>query len=74
MQLISSTPLEDLDYERLARLNFAGGNIRNVAMNAAFLAAGEGSSVAMRHIAAAARAELVKLDRPINEAELSTWR
>jgi len=33
-----STPTEGLDYARLARLNFKGGDINNVAMNAAFLA------------------------------------
>jgi ATP-dependent 26S proteasome regulatory subunit len=69
----AATPTEGLDFERLARLNLSGGNIRNVAMNAAFLAAEDGSAVAMRHVAAAARGELLKIDKPINEAELATW-
>jgi hypothetical protein len=69
----SATPTEGLDYERLARLNLSGGNIRNVAMNAAFLAAEERAPVSMRHLAAAARSELTKIDKPINEAELATW-
>src|SRR5262249_49413516 len=34
-----STPTDGLDVGTLARLNIAGGNIRNIAMNAAFLAA-----------------------------------
>jgi SpoVK/Ycf46/Vps4 family AAA+-type ATPase len=62
-------PLAALDYERLARLNLAGGQIHNVAINAAFSAAHAGSSITMPLILAAARAEFVKLDRPINEAE-----
>ncbi len=33
------TPSENLDFEQLAKLNVAGGNIRNIAMRAAFLAA-----------------------------------
>ena len=30
-------PLKDLDYPVLARMEIAGGNIRNIAVNAAFL-------------------------------------
>jgi SpoVK/Ycf46/Vps4 family AAA+-type ATPase len=37
--LPSETPLGDLDLDRLARLNLTGGSIRNIALNAAFLAA-----------------------------------
>src|SRR5205814_8035322 len=33
-----STPIERLDVNKLARLNVAGGNIRNIALSAAFLA------------------------------------
>ncbi|MHC5721625.1 MAG: ATP-binding protein, partial [Nostoc sp.] len=33
------TPTQGLDATQLARLNVAGGNIRNIALNAAFLAA-----------------------------------
>src|SRR5580658_692053 len=36
----SATPTENLDFNKLARLKIPGGNIRNIAMNAAFLAAG----------------------------------
>jgi hypothetical protein len=58
-----------LDHDRLARLNLTGGNIATVALNAAFLAAGEDSRVEMRHVLAACRNEYVKLDRPMNEAD-----
>jgi len=50
----------------------AGGNIRNIALNAAFLAAETGSSVRMTHVAQAARLEAAKLERPI-EAEIRGW-
>jgi AAA+ superfamily predicted ATPase len=68
-----AVPTENLDWERLARLNVAGGHIRNIAMNAAFLAADEGVSVAMRHLLQAARSEYAKLEKPLTEAEISGW-
>ncbi|MEH1815275.1 MAG: ATP-binding protein [Nostoc sp.] len=63
------TPTQDLDFNRLARLNMTGGSIHNIALNAAFLAAGAGTSVTMQLVLAAARAEFRKLDRPVNEAD-----
>jgi hypothetical protein len=63
------TEKEGLDFNRLARLGLNGGAINNVAMNAAFLAADAGTPVTMPHILAAARTELLKLGRPINEAD-----
>lgn len=65
----SGVPLDNLDYDRLARFNLTGGNIHNVALAAAFLAAQAGSSVTMPLILKAARAEYRKLERPINEAD-----
>jgi hypothetical protein len=66
----SRTPTTDLDNDRLARLNLSGGNIHNIALNAAFLAAQTDTPVTMPQILASARAELRKLDRPVNSAEL----
>lgn len=63
------TPLGDLDYERLARLNMTGGSIHNAALNAAFLAAEARSVVTMELILQAARTEFRKLERSINEAD-----
>ena len=62
-------PKSDLDYDRLARLNVAGGNIYNIALNAAFLAARASSSVTMPLVLEAARTEFRKLERPINETD-----
>src|SRR5229473_1261292 len=62
-------PKSDLDYDRLARLNVAGGNIYNIALNAAFMAARASSSVTMPLVLEAARAEFRKLERPINEMD-----
>jgi SpoVK/Ycf46/Vps4 family AAA+-type ATPase len=63
------TPLDRLDYERLARINLTGGHIMSAALNAAFLAAAEDLPVGMSHVLQGARAELVKLNRPISEAD-----
>jgi hypothetical protein len=62
-------PLGELDYDRLARLNLSPGHIHTVALNAAFMAAHENSNVTMQFILEAARAEFMKLGRPINEAD-----
>jgi hypothetical protein len=62
-------PLDRLDYDRLARLNLAPGCIHNAALNACFMAAHSGTKVTMPLILEAARAELLKLDRPLNEAD-----
>jgi ATP-dependent 26S proteasome regulatory subunit len=69
-----ATPTERLDIERLARLNVAGGNIRNIAMNAAFLAAERGEAVNADDVLRAARNEYSKVDKSISETELRGWR
>src|SRR5262249_38097671 len=68
-----TTPIEGLDYDRLARLNVAGGNIRNVALYAAFLAADRGEPIRMSHLLRAARAELQKLERTPTDSEVGGW-
>ena len=65
-------PVENLDVAKLARLNVAGGNIRNIALHAAFLAAEEGSAIRMRHLARAAHGEYAKLEKPLTEP-LGGW-
>jgi hypothetical protein len=69
----ADTPTADLRVDRLARLNVTGGNIRNIAMNAAFLAAETGEPVGMAHLLQAARAEHTKLERTLSDAETRDW-
>jgi hypothetical protein len=66
-------PTEALDFAKLARLNVAGGGVRTISLNAAFLAAEAGEPVGMRHLLAAARADRAKLDRPLSETETRGW-
>ncbi len=69
----AETPVKDLDLSRLARLSIPGGNIRNIALHAAFLAADAGGAVTMTHLARAARSEYAKLEKPLTEAEIGGW-
>ena len=65
----AGVPLDALNYDALARLNLAGGHIYNIALNAAFLAARAKTPVTLTQIFEAARTELRKLERPINELD-----
>ena len=66
----ADTPTDNhLDYERLAKMNLTGGNIHNVALNAAFLAAQENNLITMPLVLNAARTEYKKLERPAKESD-----
>jgi hypothetical protein len=67
------TPTDGLVFEKLSRLNVAGGNIRNIALYAAFLAADSGESVGMAHLLRAARVEYAKMERALTEGEIGGW-
>jgi hypothetical protein len=66
-------PTIGLDTEKLSMLNVAGGNIRNVALNAAFLAANHDEPIGMKHILLAAKSEYAKLEKPLTNAEIGNW-
>ncbi|WP_229070782.1 ATP-binding protein [Actinoplanes sp. DH11] len=63
-----------LDMAALARPSLTGGQIRNVALNATFLAAARGGDVTMALLAEAARTELRKSGRPFVAADYTGWR
>jgi hypothetical protein len=69
----TATPTQDLDHKKLAQLNMTGGNIRNIAVNAAFLAAGAGTPVHMANLMEAAKLEALKIERPLSDAETRGW-
>ena len=69
----AETPVGQLEPNRLAQLNVAGGNIRNVALGAAFLAAEDRGPVRMEHLVQAALAEYAKLEKPLSDAEVAGW-
>jgi hypothetical protein len=66
-------PTENLDFTKTARLNVTGGNIRNIALHASFLAADAGEPVRMEHLLRAARTECLKIERAPSELEIGAW-
>jgi predicted nucleic acid-binding protein len=69
----ADTPTAGLDPRKLSQLNVAGGNIHNIALNAAFLAAESSGPVAMAHLLQAAKLEVQKIERPLSDAEVRGW-
>lgn len=66
-------PHAKLHSHSLAQLSLSGGSIRNVAVNAAFLAAERGDAVTMHDVLRGARSEYSKLDRPLTPSEIEGW-
>jgi hypothetical protein len=66
-------PTHNLDPNKLARLNVTGGNIRNIALNAAFLAADMDEPVGMAHLLRSARSECAKIEKQVSAAETGGW-
>ena len=65
-------PVGDLDIPGLARMfELAGGPIKNIVLTAAYLAAGEGSPVTMRHIKAGIVQEYKKTGKVLLKEQLS---
>ncbi|MCZ7666772.1 MAG: hypothetical protein M5U34_05875 [Chloroflexi bacterium] len=69
MNFPKETPLlPDVDFKVLAeRFRIPGGNIRNIILAAAFLAAEDGQAVGMTHLLRGAQREYQKLGRLIDE-------
>ncbi|MDT8854055.1 ATP-binding protein [Paracoccaceae bacterium Fryx2] len=65
--------LNGVDPALLGRLSVTGGAIRNIALNAAFLAVEAGQPIGMAHLARAAELECDKLDKKISSAEMRGW-
>ncbi len=58
------TPInDDVDYSFLSKFKITGGNIKNIALNAAFLAAGDSNDVKMEHIIRATKREFQKMGK-----------
>jgi hypothetical protein len=69
----AATPTDGLELHKLSLLSVAGGNIRNIALGAAFLAAEAGEPVRMAHVLRAARTEYSKLEKPLTDSEIRGW-
>lgn len=73
--LTDSVPLsQDVDLTFLARtFKMSGGNIRNIVLFAAFLAAAEGSPLTMKHVLRATRREFQKIGRLVSPADFKPY-
>jgi hypothetical protein len=71
----SDTPRsDDLDLAYMARqFRLTGGNIRNIAVSAAFLAASQDRPVSMRHLIHATRREYQKMSKVIGVGEFGEY-
>ena len=69
-QFPAAAPLGRIDFASLAKFNLPGGNIRSIALNAAFRAADNGGVIDQSALTGALRAEFSKLERQFNEAML----
>ena len=62
---------DDVDFRLMAkRFKLAGGNIRNILVNAAYLAASDQGVVTMAHLLHGTRRELQKMGRLVGETEM----
>lgn len=68
-------PLDpDMDYDFMAeKFILAGGNIKNIALNAAFYAAHEGCSIGMKQIILAAKREYLKLGKTFLQSDYAPY-
>jgi AAA+ superfamily predicted ATPase len=70
-----SHELSDADFRQLARrIDLTGGQIRQITLRAAFIAAAADSRITLEHVAQATQAELAKLGMPPIEIDLSQRR
>ena len=64
----------DLDLNFMAhRFEIAGGNIRNIALTAAFLAADDGNEIGMFHLIRATQREYQKMGKVVSESEFGEY-
>jgi ATP-dependent 26S proteasome regulatory subunit len=70
----ADTPVGDLDYEFLSTFEVTGGNIKNIAQTAAFLAADDTGTVEMKHVVMATKLELQKVGKLVNPSDFGTYQ
>jgi AAA+ superfamily predicted ATPase len=67
------TPLDQLDFDFLSKLQISGGNIKNIALTAAFLAAANSGKVKMKHVIMAAKREFQKMGKVCGKEEFGKY-
>ena len=67
-------PAEDIDFKYLANhFELSGGNIKNIVLNAVFLAASEDVPVNMRHILESLRMEKLKMGKVMIPSDFAEY-
>lgn len=71
----SETPLsKDIDLDYMTRqFNLSGGNIKNIALASAFLAASDGGVITMQHLIRATQREYQKMGKILNTKDLGNY-
>lgn len=65
---------QDIDFKFLANnLHLSGGNIKNIVINAAFLAANRSGPISMADIILASRREFEKIGKPVQRSEFGRY-
>ena len=65
---------EELDLGFMARqFKITGGNIKNIALGSAFLAAGDGATITMEHLVRATKREYQKIGRLCTEVDFARY-
>nr|CBH39166.1 conserved hypothetical protein, AAA ATPase family [uncultured archaeon] len=65
---------DDIEFEFLAkRFKVAGGNIKNIVVNAAFLAAEDSENIGMEHVIKAAKREFQKIGKVCSQSEFGKY-
>lgn len=68
------TPIaDDIDFSFLANFKITGGNIKNIALSAAFLAAGDSHIITMEHIIRAVKREFQKMGKLCTPGEFGQY-
>jgi SpoVK/Ycf46/Vps4 family AAA+-type ATPase len=70
----AETPLgDDVNFAFLSKFKFTGGNIKNIALTASFLAAEDSNMVGMEHLIKATKRELQKIGKLFTEADFGEY-
>jgi hypothetical protein len=70
-----SHEIDDVEFRQLARrLELTGGQIRQITLRAAFIAAAANDQIRLQHVATAVRSEFTKLGMPPVEIDLTRAR
>ncbi|MDY9927106.1 AAA family ATPase [Methanosarcina sp.] len=70
----AETPLEaEVDFAFLSKFKLTGGNIKNIALSASFLAAGGSGKVGMEHIIRATKREYQKIGKLFTETDFGEY-